>query len=68
VALSVILDDQVTASTHGRLTFGFDYDALDRMSRRTLANSVPTDWTYNAAGRLATLISKRGATTLDSHT
>ena len=36
----------------GRHTIGYEYDALDRVTRRTVNSADPTDYTYDNASRL----------------
>jgi RHS repeat-associated protein len=59
--------DQVTSIVQGGQTSSFVYDALARMTKRTLPNGVSTDWAFDSAGFLASVISKRSGTTFDSH-
>jgi RHS repeat-associated protein len=51
-----------TESAAGRHEVGYEYDTLDRVTRRTLNGADPTDYTYDRASRLTT-ISYRSQTT-----
>jgi YD repeat-containing protein len=46
----------------------FCYDPLNRMCQRILPNSVTTDWAFNAAGFVTSILSKKSGVTFDSHT
>ena len=51
-----------TDTASGRVDIGYEYDTLDRVVRRTLNGGDPTDYTYDKAGRLLTIV-YRGRTT-----
>jgi RHS repeat-associated protein len=59
--------DQVTGITQNSLTAVLDYDGLGRLIKRTQPNGVFTDWAFDAGGFNTSVISKKGALTLDSH-
>ena len=51
-----------TDTPSGRFEIGYEYDTLDRVVRRTLNGGDPTDYTYDKAGRVLTVV-YRGRTT-----
>jgi RHS repeat-associated protein len=59
--------DQITGITQNSLTATLDYDGLGRLTKRTQPNGVFTDWAFDAGGFNTSVISKKGAVTLDSH-
>jgi YD repeat-containing protein len=60
--------DRVTGITQNAQTTSFEFDMIDRPTRRTLPNAVSTEWTYNSLGFLNTLVSKRNGVAFDSRT
>jgi YD repeat-containing protein len=64
--------DNLTSVTQGTQISTFTFDAVNRLTRQTLptgvGTEVTTDQTFDAAGYLTSLVSKRGATVIDSHT
>jgi RHS repeat-associated protein len=59
--------DQIASITQGSQTSSFTYDPLNRMSRRSLPNNTTTDWSFDDAGSLTSLVSKKSGVTFDSH-
>lgn len=61
-------NDKVVSITQGLQTYGFAYDALDRLTERRLPNTVSSEWTFNPAGFLTAVVSKRAGKSFDNRT
>jgi YD repeat-containing protein len=60
--------DNVTSITQNAQAATVDYDPLGRMTKRTLPNGVSTEWAFDTAGFLSSVISKKNGVAFDSHT
>jgi RHS repeat-associated protein len=61
------LTHNLTAITQNGLTATLEYDELGRLKKRTLPNGVSTEYGFNTAGFLTSLISKKSGVAFDSH-
>jgi YD repeat-containing protein len=62
------LTNAIETITQNGQSATFQYDELGRMTKRTLPNSVSTEWGFDTAGFLNSVISKLNGTPFDSHT
>jgi YD repeat-containing protein len=62
------LTNAIETITQNGQSATFQYDPMGRMSQRLLPNGVSTEWGFDTAGFLRTVISKRNGVAFDSHT
>ncbi|MBO9522372.1 MAG: RHS repeat-associated core domain-containing protein [Nocardioidaceae bacterium] len=61
-------DSRPTGVTSGSVTTSYTYDAAGNRTGTTFGNGVSETRTYDEAGRLANLSTKKGTTTISTHT
>jgi YD repeat-containing protein len=58
-------NDNIVSISQNSQTTTLEYDALDRLVKRTLPTTVSTAWTYNSMGFLNVMASKRAGAQFD---